>query len=240
VTSVRARNYDDLIKFYISGDPGKPNIFQVWEHGGSRGDSVTPSTYSSEYQDWMCGKLVAELERNGGGLLSLGCGNAAVEARVARRGFRVVALDAMDEAVALARRKGLEAFCADIYQWEPDDPWSVVYIDGVLGHLYDPEVGLVPVMERIRSWLGPRVDSASGVATIIASNDAPNNGAETQKAPGVNGFYWLSAEYLRDQALKAGFAEAVVEDFKYKRPVSGERVRAIMSGYVGRSSKRGQ
>ena len=90
MTSVRAKNYDDLIKFYRSDRADQPNIFQVWEDGGSRGDSVTPSTYSSEYRDWMCGKLVAELERNDGGLLSLGCGNAAVEARVAQRGFRVL------------------------------------------------------------------------------------------------------------------------------------------------------
>ena len=146
----------------------------------------------------------------------------------------------MAEAVALARQKGLEAICADIYQWEPDEPWQVIYIDGVLGHLYDPEVGLVPVMERIRSWLVPRADSVSGVATLIASNDAPNNGADVQKAPGVNGFYWLSAEYLRDQALEADFTEAVTDDFRYQRPISGERVRAIMSGCVDRSPQRGQ
>ncbi len=240
MASIRPKNYDDLIRFYLSDGAEKPNIFQVWEDGGSRGDSVTPSTYSAEYRDWMSGKLVAELECNGGGLLSLGCGNAAVEAQVARKGFRVVALDAMEEAVALARRKGLEAFCADIYQWEPDESWSVIYIDGVLGHLYDAEVGLMPVLQRIHSWLKPRTDSASGVATLIASNDAPNDGSDIKKAPGVNGFHWLSAEYLRDQAFKAGFSEAVIEDFKYQRPISGERVRSIMTGYVGHSPEPAQ
>lgn len=38
-------NSQDLIEFYINKSPeGHPNIFHVWEDGGSVGDSVTPST----------------------------------------------------------------------------------------------------------------------------------------------------------------------------------------------------
>jgi methyltransferase family protein len=232
--NLRARNHDDLVEFYTRDGVGEASIFEVWENGGSRGDSVTPSTFSSGYRDWMCEKLIAELERNGGGLLSLGCGNAAVEAQVVRKGFRVLAIDAMAEAVALAREKEVDAICADIYQWEPDEPWSVIYIDGVLGHLYDARDGLTPVLDRIRSWLVPRTDSSSGVATLVASNDAPNNGAGVQKAPGVNGFYWLAADYMRDQAIEVGFDSAVTGEFRYRRPISGERVRGIMTGYVER------
>jgi SAM-dependent methyltransferase len=233
VTNVKAKNYDDLVKFYSAG-VDEPSIFEVWEDGGSRRDSVTPSTFSPHYRSWMCDRLVTELNRNGGGLLSLGCGNAAVEAEIVRKGFRVLALDAMEDAVELARQKGVDAHCADIYQWEPDEAWAVVYIDGVLGHLYDERHGLVPVLDRIRSWMEPRSDADSGVATLVASNDAPANGGEQEKAPGVNGFHWLSAAYLRDQALTAGFDLAAAEEFRYQRPVSGERVRAVMSGYVKR------
>ncbi len=230
--NVRAKNYDDLVEFYIRDSADKPNIFEVWESGDGRGDSVTPSTSSSEYRDWMCDQLGTELQRNDGGLLSLGCGNAAVEAQIAAKGFRVLAIDAMDAAVTLARKKGVDARCADIYQWEPDEPWSVIYIDGVLGHLYDSQNGLTTVLDRIRSWLVPRTGSDSGVATLVASNDAPNNGDAVQKAPGVNGFYWLSAEYMREQALSVGFDSAATNEFSYRRPVSGERVRAVMTGYV--------
>lgn len=231
--SVNAKNHDDLVRFYRADGADELSIFEVWEEGGSRNDSVTPSTYSQEYRNWMRDRLITELERNGGGLLSLGCGNAAVEAQVAQRGFRVLAMDAMEEAVALARRKGLEAICADIYQWEPEEPWAVIYIDGVLGHLHDEQNGLTTVLERIRPWLTPSDEGSSGVATLIASNDAPNNGAAFQKAPRVNGFYWLSAEYLRDQALRAGFKDVRTEKFRYRRPISGERVRSIMTGCVG-------
>lgn len=229
---VKAKNHDDLVEFYIQEDAHEPNIFEIWERGGSRGDSVTPSTYSAEYRNWMCGLLITELERNGGGLLSLGCGNAAVEAEVARKGYRVLAVDAMEDAVKLAQQKGLDAICADIYQWEPDETWPVIYVDGVLGHLYHPQDGLIPIMERIRSWLAPRPDSRSGSASLIASNDATASGADVQKAPKVNGFYWLSGSYMQDQTLKAGFDEAHSTEFRYSRPLSGERIRAIIIGHV--------
>jgi SAM-dependent methyltransferase len=230
--NIKARNYDDLVKFYAAGGPEESNIFEVWENGGSRDDSVTPSTYSQEYRDHVRDRLIAELHSNGGGLLSLGCGNAAVEAEVARRGFRVLALDAMEEAVTLARKKGVDAVCADIYQWEPEEPWSVIYIDGVLGHLVHSDDGLKPVLSRIQSWLAPRPGAGSGRASLVASNDAPNDGTGLQKAPKVNGFYWLSADYLRDQALEAGFDSADTAEFCYSRPISGNRVRAIVTAYA--------
>lgn len=228
---LRAKNQDDLVKFYLVKNTEKASLFHVWEDGGSRGDSVTPSTYSVEYRTWMADKLVAELVRNGGGLLSLGCGNAAVEAEVMRRGYRVLAIDAMADAVELARMKGVDAVCADIYQWDPEETWSVAYIDGVLGHLHDPVAGLVPVLDRIRSWLAPRPGSRSGVATLVASNDAPNDGSTVQRAPGVDGFHWLSADFISNQAVTAGFVKAETGEFRYRRPVSGERVRSIVTAY---------
>ncbi|WP_037908655.1 class I SAM-dependent methyltransferase [Actinacidiphila yeochonensis] len=236
MSKIVAKNHEDLVSFYSGNGADRSSIFEVWEDGGSRGDSVTPSTYSPEYRDWMADLLIGELEHNGGGLLSLGCGNAAVEAQVARKGFRVLAVDAMEEAVALARKKGLEAVCADIYQWQPDEPWNVIYIDGVLGHLYSAEDGLLPVLARVRSWLEPRPESDPDrhAASLVASNDAPNNGESVQKAPGVNGFHWLSAAYLREQAIEAGFDRAETREFSYNRPVSGPRTRAVMTGYLGR------
>lgn len=227
-----AKNQQDLISFYLDKNTEKESLFHVWEDGGARGDSVTPATYSAEYRAWMVDELVAELDRNGGGLVSLGCGNAAVEAEVVRRGYRVRAIDAMAEAVTLARQKGVDAERADIYQWTPEETWSVAYIDGVLGHLHDPATGLVPVLSRIRSWLAPRPHSASGLATLVASNDAPKDGSEVQKAPGVDGFHWLSAAFIRDQAIAAGFDRVETAEFRYRRPLSGERVRSVVTGYL--------
>ncbi|MFF8505644.1 class I SAM-dependent methyltransferase [Streptomyces anulatus] len=226
------KNRNDLVQFYSADGADKPSIFEVWENGGSRNDSVTPSTYSPEYQRWIGDKLIAELEATGGGLLSVGCGNAVVESQVAQKGFRVLAMDAMEEATSLARRKGLDAVCADIYEWEPDERWSVIYIDGVLGHLLDENDGLTGVLSRIRSWLGPALGTGVETATLLASNDAPSDGSAFQKAPRVNGFHWLSGAFMREQVLNAGFDTAVAEEFRYHRPISGERTRAVVTGRV--------
>ncbi len=82
----------------------------------------------------------------------------------------------------------------------------------------------------MRAWFS----AASTPVTLVASNDAPRDGSPAQQAPGVDGFRWLSAEYMRDEALEAGFEDAATEEFRYHRPVSGERVRAIVTCKLGR------
>lgn len=223
---------DDVASLYLRREDGGPNLFEVWEKGEGRGDSVTPSTYSAEYRQWMRSRLVEALQPNGppAGLLSLGSGNAVIEAEIAREGYRVLAVDAMQEAVELALVKGVDALRADITTWSPDGSWPVVYMDGVLGHLYDPIDGLLPVLSRIRSWLERGKAAGRDVerAILIASNDAPKNGENVQPAPGVPGFHWLAGSYMRAQALSAGFAAVSVETFRYRRPLSGERVRSVI------------
>src|SRR5262245_4666692 len=125
--NLRITNHSDLTNFYLKNCDGKSSLFEIWEAGGARGDSVTPSTYSPQYRDWMRDKLAVEAHRNGGRLLSLGCGNAAVEAELVRQGVSVLAVDALEEAVVLARRKGVDAVCADIFEWEPAQTWPVIY-----------------------------------------------------------------------------------------------------------------
>ncbi len=87
MSHVEARKGADLEQFYLSSADGHESLFHVWENGGSRGDSVTPSTYDEAYRSWMTDRLAAELDRTEGGLLSLGCGNAAVEAEMTQRGY---------------------------------------------------------------------------------------------------------------------------------------------------------
>ncbi|MFI5930818.1 class I SAM-dependent methyltransferase [Actinoplanes sp. NPDC051494] len=207
---------DALRDFYCSGDR---SLFDVWEDGGARGDSVTPSTSSPEYRAWMRDRVLAA---GGGAVLSLGCGNAAVERELMGAGLRVLAVDALQEAVDVARAKGVDAVRADIMTWAPAGSWPVVYSDGLFGHLYAYHGDLSFVFDRIRSWLVPG-------GTLIVSNDAPRDGGPVQQAPGVPGFRWLSGEYLRDQALAVGFRDAVVESYRYERPLSGPRTRAVLT-----------
>lgn len=218
---------DQLRRFYVGTTRDGDNLFDTWERGEARGDSVTPSTYSVEYRRWMCDLLLGHLMARPGGVISIGSGNAAIESALVRAGHRVLAVDVFPEAIDLAKRKGVEAMLADVRDWSPPaGTWTVVYADGVMGHLYDPGVGLRPVLTDIRSWLAPH----KGV--LVISNDRPPSVANVQPAPGVPGFYWLSENLLRKEAEAVGFDEMSSATFGYQRPLSGLRERAVLTARV--------
>lgn len=217
-------NIEPLRAFYLSNTDGERSIFDIWEKGGAKGDSVTPSTYSGPYRLWISDllrKFLADSESPG--LLSVGCGNAAVEAGLVAEGHRVFGVDALEEAVELARAKGVDAACANVLTWTPPPgPWSVVYADGVLGHLYDPARGVRHVLRRFLAWL-----PESGA--LVVSNDGPNTGADVQPHPDVPGFAWMSRGYLHRQVEEVGFRDVTSSHFMYERPLSGQRERVVVT-----------
>lgn len=218
---------DQLRKFYRCGADADLSLFDIWEGGAANGDSVTPSTYSVPYREWMvrflCDVLAGARPPS---MLSIGCGNAFVEAEVARAGYEVLATDVLPEAVEIARRKGLEARIADVRSWVPDHGrWGVVYADGLLGHLYDPDDGLAPALKHLHGWLAP------GPGVLVVSNDGTRDGASAQPAPGVP-VHWLSAGYLAAQCWEAGFDEVSTTTYTYTRPLSGPRDRVIVTARV--------
>jgi 2-polyprenyl-3-methyl-5-hydroxy-6-metoxy-1,4-benzoquinol methylase len=169
-------------------------------------------------------KFLDESGSESPGLISVGCGNAAVEAGLVTAGYRVAGVDAMEEAISLARQKGVEVECADVFKWTPPPGnWRVVYADGFLGHVFDPDQGLQPVLERMRSWLPP------GNGALVISNDDPRTDADTQPHAEVPAFTWLSGQYLKAQAEKAGFKDVWSTWFTYERPISGPRERVIVT-----------
>lgn len=214
-----------LRRFYLTTTDHDENLFDTWERGDARGDSVTPSTYSAEYRRWMTELLLEHLRVQPGGMISVGSGNATVESEIVRAGHRVLAVDVIPEAVELARSKGVEAVVADVHGWSPPaDTWTLVYADGVMGHLYTPGgADHLPVLERVWSWLAP----CNGV--LVISNDQPPGVAEVQPAPGVPGFFWLSGDFLCKQAEAAGFQDLSATTFVYQRPLSGARERAVLT-----------
>jgi hypothetical protein len=158
-----------------------------------------------------------------GALLSLGCGNAVIESELKRRGCDVLAIDALAPAVALARRKGVDAAVADVAIWDPPHRrWGVIYADGLLGHLYDPSAHRLTVLPRIRTWL----ESDRGV--FVVSNDVPPNGGDARAAPSVPGFHWLATAFIARQLTDAAFDVLSAEEFSYERPLSGTRRRAVL------------
>ena len=112
---------------------------------------------------------------------------------------------------------------ADINQWEPEQKnFNLIYCDGVVGHLYKPEVGLTKLFSRLRDWL------VSHQGILLISNDAAVIDAPVHPHPRVKDFYWFSADYLRSELLSAGFAAVENESFIYHRPLTGEKERLIL------------
>lgn len=213
-----------LQDFYLARSEDGEHLYDIWERGAGRGDSVTPSSFSEEYRQWMFGKLDGLLTAGRGGLISIGCGNAMIEARLVEAGHRVLAVDAIQEAVDLARDKGIEAVQADATAWTPPPgPWTVVYADGVFGYLYSPQDGLRGALEHMRTWLLPME------GTLVVSNDHTRSPMDAEPAPGIPGFHWLSGELLRKESAAAGFHEVSCTTFDYQRPLSGTRTRVILT-----------
>ncbi|HEX3482336.1 MAG TPA: hypothetical protein VHT91_45280 [Kofleriaceae bacterium] len=215
---------DTLRDFYCRpvGDTAL-NRYEVWERGEAVGDSVTPSSYCPEYRTHMVLKILS-LPRPHDHVFSIGCGNAFVEANLQSRGLPVQAIDCLEEAVALAASKGVDAFTADYHALPPGHlaSFGVVYADGLLGHLYHPETGLTGFFETLLA-LKPSPGS-----WLVLSNDAPAQpGAGVAPHGKVPGFWLFSSEYLRDVAQRFGYTVVESYSFPYERPVSGLRNRTI-------------
>ncbi len=222
-------NIESLRAIYRTKTNGEPSRFHIWEKGDAAGDSVTPATYSGAYRIWMRDLLRKFLDDSGSeapGLISVGCGNASVEAGLVTMGYPVIGVDAMEEAVQFARSKGVDAVCTDFFTWTPPPghDWRVVYADGLLGHVFDPVDGLRPAFEQMRTWL----PEGSGIL-VISNDDTRTDSAPTEAHSEVPGFTWLSGPYLKAQAEAAGFKDIWSTWFTYVRPVSGPCERVIVT-----------
>jgi hypothetical protein len=216
---------NDLRSFYLTGNE-EQSIFDEWEQGIARGDSTTPSICSPTYRWWILEHLRNALNRDRKHLLlSLGSGNAFVERVLCREGYPVLAVDALDHAVQLARQAGVPAINRNLYTWKTEpEYWDVVYADGLLGHLHDGQDGAHVALSLFHSWLKP-----SG--TVVISNDAPKTDAPVQQSSNVPGFYWLSDHWIADELKRAGFSRVSTASITYRRPVSGLRTRAIITAH---------
>jgi hypothetical protein len=198
-------------------------IYQIWERGEAFDDSVTPSTYCPYYRNHMLSKL-RSLTSPGQTLLSLGCGNAVLEAYLVAEERSVIGVDCNAQAVSLARQKGLTAMEADFLAMESStlDPIDLVYADGFVGHLFTLDGQLREVLAKIRSLpLRP-------MAKVLISNDAPlDAGLDSQPHNSLSDFWFLSHRMVAQNLANSGFIIDEAYTFPYLRPKSGMRNRTI-------------
>lgn len=224
---VLRRNREMTEDYYLTEREENKTIYHIWEEGRAFKDSVTPSIWCEDYRQWIVNRLRMLLEFDPSRrVLSVGCGNAFVEEILHRDGYETTCLDLNDVAVEIARGKGLPAFAADIYEWEPEvKDWDLIYGDGVLGHLYVEGSGCQTALARLKTWLKP------GSGAILISNDS-GVGDDVVAVPAVRGFYHLSERFIKSQLEEAGFTLIESAVYPYERPLSGMRKRVIVSACV--------
>ncbi len=205
------------------------NIYDIWEEGKAYRDSITPSIYHLPYRKFITSKIKSLVDHDyTAHILSVGSGNAFVERDLHQQGYSILASDPNPDAMKLANKKGVPFVLADINQWEPEEKnFALIYCDGVMGHLYKPEIGFQTLFRRLRGWFLPN----SG--KILISNDAAVIDTPVHPHPNVKGFYWFSPEYLCSELSKAGFDEVESEIFVYPRPLTGNKERVIVRAKAG-------
>jgi predicted TPR repeat methyltransferase len=211
--------------YYLIEREQHRNIYHIWEAGGAFKDSVTPSTWSEHYRQWIVRRIEQQLGYDTSKkIISIGCGNAFVEQDLCREGYTVLGLDINESAVELAQHKGVPAIVADIYEWEPKgNDIDLIYCDGVLGHLYVEGTRCHSALTRLKSWLKP------GEGILLISNDASKDGREVVDAPGVKGFYHFSEAFVASELMETGFKIVSTSSYVYQRPISGPRRRLVVA-----------
>ena len=209
--------------YYVNKKQEASSIYDIWERGENYGDSVTPSTWSSAYRLMITEILCRYLPYKNASILSLGCGNATPEGELVSRGFNVFGLDLNREALNYANKKGVNIIESDFYEFVPELKFDLIYADGFFGHLCSMDQSARNIYQRIGNFFL----NLGGV--VVVSNDAPRiQNKHIQKHPSVPDFYFLSPQYLMNEAKISGFDNIEANIFFYKRPISGTCPRTIV------------
>ena len=221
-----SQNLDRVHEYYCA--PRTVNgreltIYDIWEEGGAFNDSITPSTYSPEYRSHMLLKLLGMCEPEDT-VFSIGCGNGVIEGDLVAHKQRVVGIDCNNRAIELARNKGVHAYVADFFSLTAEAlaGVSVIYADGLLGHLFHPKDGLGLVFTKLKA-LSPKPGT-----WLVLSNDAPRQpGVPYAPHEHVEDFWFISRDYLSACLTDFGFRPLEAYYFPYIRPISGLRNRTL-------------
>jgi methionine biosynthesis protein MetW len=99
-------------------------------------------------------RIMAEVIEPGSTVLDLGCGEGMLLQYLAEtRDTSGYGVDVSQEAVKLARERGIQAEVADITSWQIDQAYDYIILSEVLEHLVNPEEVISKVHRRFRKAL---------------------------------------------------------------------------------------
>lgn len=198
------------------------HIFDRWEKGEPQEDSTTASVCSVHYRQYIL-EIVKSVLNNDDVIISIGAGNGFTEKLLSESGFRIYCFDIDEYAVKLCKEKGLNACCADFFSLSSisfPSP-SLIYMDGVLGHLFTNKKGLQPFFSHIRSIM-----NGESYFLLFSFDDILK--AHCEPHIDVKGYFHLSSKLVHCFLKKNGFTKNCDYIFEYYRPISGMRKRRII------------
>jgi SAM-dependent methyltransferase len=200
-----------LTRFYTVRRDAYPSIYDAWEEERPYQQWATPAVTDRAYRNRVA-SLIREaiMDRPAARILSVGCGNAFVEGILAAEGFEIDGVDLHERSVLLAGRRGVHAEVGDVMNWTPRSPdYDLLFIDGVLGHLYDPDSpALILALSRMRKWV------AAGGMMIIANDLCGESERVIPSTTGVE-FYRFSQGFLVESLASAELTCRSVETYHY-------------------------
>lgn len=179
--------YIDYDASEVSGE----SLFALWERGESGQMPAPLSVRQPRYR-----RLIIELVKRHhpslhATVLSIGAGNGFTEANLVSAGFDVVATDCSEIALEYCRQKGVKTVHYEFPNQSPSglNQFDVIYCDGLLGHLWQPERGYTHCWTRFAEFAKFR-------SLLILSNDL----ADTDNGPTLRVVGAPEASFFRPPA----------------------------------------
>lgn len=125
-------------------------LYDIWGKWESYWDSITPSSYSKDYQDYIINKMQEYLwDLEWKKILSIWSWNAIIESILKKNWANIICVDIEEQAIKIAKDKWLNSILAPL-NFIPKEvkDLDLIYIDWVLVHiLSNSKINLEKILE---------------------------------------------------------------------------------------------
>ncbi len=161
--------------------------------------------------------------RQGERILDLGCGDGALTEALIAAGAEVVGVDASEDMVAAARRRGIDARLADATRLEFHGAFDAVFSNAALHWMRDADAVIAGVHRALRPggrFVG-EFGGAGNVAAITVALTAVLERRGVDAARAIPWFFPSAAEY-RARLERHGFEVRKIDLFARPTPLPGD------------------
>jgi SAM-dependent methyltransferase len=161
-------------------NPNHPIFKEKWNHSFELSDGSFIETVIPDHQKWhdlRCKTIFSVIDEqfstlNNVSCLDVACASGFWSLELASRGANVRSFDAnahvVQQATAISKHRKVENVnfeCANIYDFEPNDKFDLIFCFGLMYHLTDPLRALI----RLKEWSKGLVMIDSAVSNLEGS-----------------------------------------------------------------------